>query len=359
MTNQPEAPSTASPAGALISAEIACEGVTRQFSNTTRPAVDHVSFKVTAGDLVVLLGPSGCGKTTLLKMINRLYEPTEGKIWIGGREIHDLPANELRRHIGYVIQQVGLFPHMTIAQNISVVPRLLGWQRARTDERVKSLLEMVGLPQAYLKRYPRQLSGGEQQRIGLARALAADPDILLMDEPFAAVDAINRERLQGELLEIQRKVHKTVLFVTHDVEEAFRLADKIVVMRAGKLVQYGTPLEIVTRPQDEFVQELVGSGNMLRRLSLIDVQSVLDARTSWASKQALAHLSLNDPAVVHPEDDLRSVLSLLLDSHGDTLQVVDRDGRRVGEISLADLRATLVENAPKAQGQVQDGLPGQ
>ncbi len=215
------------------SAGIDLAEVTKRFPNEEHPAVDHVSFQVEPGSLIVLLGPSGCGKTTLLKMINRLYEPTSGQIHIGGTEIHDLPATELRRRIGYVIQQVGLFPHMTIEQNIAVVPRLEGWDRQRIDERINNLLETVGLPRAYRQRYPRQLSGGEQQRVGLARALAADPAILLMDEPFAAIDAITRASLQEELLRIQQKVHKTILFVTHDVEEALRLADKILVMRAG------------------------------------------------------------------------------------------------------------------------------
>jgi osmoprotectant transport system ATP-binding protein len=346
------APSITSENGTLPAAEIVCEGVTKQFINESRPAVDHVSFKVEAGNFVVLLGPSGCGKTTLLKMINRLYEPSDGKIWIGGTEVHDLPATELRRHIGYVIQQVGLFPHMRIDQNVSVVPRLLGWDKAKITARVKYLIDMVGLPQYYLDRYPRQLSGGEQQRIGLVRALAADPPILLMDEPFAAIDAITRECLQEEFLEIQQKVNKTILFVTHDVEEAFRLADKIVVMKTGKLVQYGTPLEIVTQPQDDFVQELVGTSNMLRRLSLVDVQSVLDARAGWSSEQSLAHLHLDGSAVVHPNDDLRSALSTLLNSGADVLKVVDPQGRQVGEINFGDLRAALVEHAPKSQEQV-------
>ncbi|MCL4561616.1 MAG: ABC transporter ATP-binding protein [Chloroflexi bacterium] len=359
--------------GTLPAAEIVCEEVTKQFpiaygkaktpGGAKRPpeeavhlAVDHVSFTVEAGSLVVLLGPSGCGKTTLLKMVNRLYEATSGKIWIGGTEIHDLHATELRRHIGYVIQQVGLFPHMRIADNVSVVPRLLGWERDKTEERVRYLMDLVGLPPAYLARYPRQLSGGEQQRVGLVRALAADPAILLMDEPFAAIDAINRERLQGELLEIQRKVNKTILFVTHDVEEAFRLADQIVVMRSGKLIQYGTPLEIVTRPQNEFVQELVGAQNMLRRLSLIDVRSILEARLSWASENSAASLQTNHLAEIHPEDDLRSTLSLLLDSGGDALRVVDRSGREIGKITFADLRLTLARNAPKIQEKAGDEL---
>lgn len=343
----PAVSSTSNESGVISSAEIVCEDVTRQFPNEPRPAVDHVSFKVAAGDLVVLLGPSGCGKTTLLKMINRLYEPDAGKIWIGKDEIHNLPVNLLRRQIGYAIQQVGLFPHMTISKNISVVPRLLGWGRERIADRSKYLLELVGLPQAYLTRYPRQLSGGEQQRVGLARALAADPAILLMDEPFAAVDAINRDHLQGELLQIHSKLHKTILFVTHDVEEAFRLADKIIIMQAGKLVQYGTPIEIVTRPQNKFVEELVGTSNMLRRLSLFNVQSVLEARSSQSFEQAVSKVGQTGPAVIHPQDDLRSALSMLLNSGGDSLKVVDQHGQPVGQISFNALRAVLVENASK------------
>ena len=208
---------------------------------------------------------------------------------------------------------------------------------------------MVGLPQSYRSRYPRQLSGGEQQRVGLARALAADPAILLMDEPFGAIDAITRENLQGELLSIHRQVHKTVLFVTHDVEEAFRLADKIAIMREGKLVQYATPLEIVTRPQNEFVQELVGTENMVRRLSLIDVGSILAARASWASDQVLRGLQSGHPAVVRPEEDLRTALSCLLDSGADAARVVDAQGQEVGQITFADLRAALAKTASQAQ----------
>ncbi len=349
MTNQALSTPTAAGQQTHSSGEIVCEEVTKIFPREERPAVDQVSFKVEGGSFVVLLGPSGCGKTTLLKMINRLYEPTSGQIRIGGTEVHDLPAVELRRRIGYVIQQVGLFPHMSIERNISVVPNLLGWERTRTGERVSMLLDMVGLPQDYRVKFPRQLSGGEQQRVGLARALAADPAILLMDEPFAAIDAITRDCLQEELLEIHHKVHKTILFVTHDVEEAFRLANKIVIMKAGKLVQYGTPIEIVTRPQNEFVQELVGTRNMLRRLSLINVQSVLNGRASWASGQAIAALRLNSSISVHPEDDLRSVLSLFLDSKADEVQVVDQQNNPIGKITFADLRAALVENAPKQQ----------
>ncbi len=335
-------------------AEIVCEEVSKQFENATRPAVDRVSLTVDAGSVVVLLGPSGCGKTTLLKMVNRLYEPTGGKIRIGGVEVHDLPATELRRRIGYQIQQVGLFPHMNIAMNISVVPRLLGWDKQKITQRSEYLLDMVGLPREYLPRYPRQLSGGEQQRVGLARALAADPSILLMDEPFAAIDAINRACLQDELNEIHRKVKKTILFVTHDVEEAFRLADKIVIMKEGHLVQYGTPLEIVTRPYDAFVEELVGTQNMLRRLSLLNVQAVLDSRgrrkagTLPASAGGLANLSEGSPRV-HAADDLRSALSLLLDSGTEAVPVVDYQERPIDQLSFTDLKAALAAQTAGVQ----------
>jgi len=338
-------------AGGGAAAEIVCEEVSKQFENATRPAVDRVSLTVDAGSVVVLLGPSGCGKTTLLKMVNRLYEPTGGKIRIGGIEVHDLPATELRRRIGYQIQQVGLFPHMNIAMNISVVPRLLGWDKQKIARRSEYLLDMVGLPREYLPRYPRQLSGGEQQRVGLARALAADPSILLMDEPFAAIDAINRACLQDELNEIHRKVKKTILFVTHDVEEAFRLADKIVIMKEGHLVQYGTPLEIVTRPCDAFVEELVGTQNMLRRLSLLNVQAVLDSRggrQTAASLGGLANLPEGSPRV-HVSDDLRSTLSLLLDSGTEIVPVVDYQERPIDQLSFADLKAALAAQTAGAQ----------
>src|SRR5207249_3890471 len=221
---------------------IVFEHVSKRFPAATHPAVDDVSLQVERGSLVVLLGPSGCGKTTLLKMVNRLYEHDSGRILVEGREARSFKVTELRRRIGYVIQSTGLFPHMTVARNIATVPQMLGWDKARIDRRVDELLELVGLPaREYRSRYPIQLSGGQQQRVGLARAMAADPSIMLMDEPFAAIDNITRRRLQDELLGIQRKVRKTILFVTHDVEEALRLADEIAVMREGRVLQYDTP----------------------------------------------------------------------------------------------------------------------
>ncbi len=328
------------------SGEIVFERVSKFFATSTLPAVDQISVKITDGDLVVLLGPSGCGKTTLLKMVNRLYEPDSGKIWIGGKEIHTLPVNELRRQIGYVIQQVGLFPHMTIQKNISVVPHLLGWEEKRINDRLEMLMQLIGLPVSYLPRFPRQLSGGEQQRVGLARALAADPEILLMDEPFAAVDAINRERLQSELIDIHSKLNKTILFVTHDVEEAFRLATKIIVMRAGKLVQYGTPLELVTQPENEFIEELVGSNNILRKLSLVNVNSILKARENQFYNTDRSQPVEKNSAVLNPEDDLRSVVSLLLSSGRDSLPVKDSENHLLGTVGYADLREMLFSNLP-------------
>jgi osmoprotectant transport system ATP-binding protein len=356
MNDHPNLPLNDHPPGGGA-AQIVCEEVSKQFEHSRRLAVDQVSLTVDAGSVVVLLGPSGCGKTTLLKMVNRLYEPTGGKIFIGGIEVHDLPATELRRRIGYQIQQVGLFPHMDIAMNISVVPRLVGWDKHKIAQRSEFLLDMVGLPRDYLPRYPRQLSGGEQQRVGLARAQAADPSILLMDEPFAAIDAINRASLQDELNAIHRKVKKTILFVTHDVEEAFRLADKIAIMKEGRLVQYGTPLEIVTRPHDPFVEELVGTQNMLRRLSLLNVQAVLDARHGRKSEDPLAGANLPPGGAhvplggvrLHPEDDLRSALSLLLDSGTEAIPVVDYQERQIDRLSFADLKSALAAQSAAAR----------
>src|SRR5437868_9045009 len=257
---------------------IVFEHVTRRFPGSVRAAVDEVTLEVPHGHLVVLLGPSGCGKTTLLKMVNRLYEHDSGRILIEGREARSFKVTELRRRIGYVIQSTGLFPHMTVAENVAVVPQMLGWSKARIESRIDELLDLIGLsPQEYRNRYPAQLSGGQQQRVGLARAMAADPSIMLMDEPFAAIDNITRRRLQDELLRIQRVVRKTILFVTHDIEEAIRLADKIAVMREGHVVQYDTPLNILSAPADSFVAELVGAEDVLRRLSLLGVaQAMID-----------------------------------------------------------------------------------
>ncbi|MBA3337412.1 MAG: ABC transporter ATP-binding protein [Chloroflexia bacterium] len=313
--------------------------ITKVFAGASEPAVNRVSLSIEPGEFVVLLGPSGCGKTTLLKMINRIYEPTSGRITIDGINAHALPAPALRRRIGYVIQQTGLFPHMRARDNVAVVPRLLKWDKNRIRHRVNELLDLVGLPSAeFGPRFPAQLSGGEQQRVGLARALAADPTMLLMDEPFGAIDAITRARLQDELRHIHRRFGQTILFVTHDIEEAVRLATKIVVMRAGEVVQFAEPLRIITQPADEFVAELVGAGDVLRRLSLVPV--------SVASRPLQGAVIPGEPAIPHSAS-LRAALSLLLESHVSRLLVHDDDAWPIGQL---DLDAIQEVAAPSSGG---------
>ncbi|GAC1343321.1 MAG: hypothetical protein NVSMB29_15910 [Candidatus Dormibacteria bacterium] len=248
---------------------ITFEGVSKRYG--TAVAVDNLSFEVPSRKFVCLVGPSGCGKTTTLKMINRLIEPSDGRILIDGEDTAARPAPELRRGIGYVIQQVGLFPHLSIAENVGTVPGLLGWERARIRARVEELLDLVGLPaREYGSRLPSELSGGQRQRAGVARALGADPPILLMDEPFSAIDPVTRLRLQDELLRLQRVVRKTIVFVTHDIDEAVKLADLVAIFGAGgRLVQYDTPSDLLARPATPFVEEFLGAGRRLRRLALM------------------------------------------------------------------------------------------
>lgn len=234
--------------------------VVKIFPGAAGNAVDHVSFQVEEGELVTVLGTSGCGKTTLMKMINRLHEPTTGIIEVFGKDIEKEDAVQLRRKIGYVIQQVGLFPHMTVEKNIAVVPEILGWDKSKIDERVTELLELVNLdPDEYRGRYPAQLSGGQQQRVGLARALASKPEIMLLDEPFGAIDAINRTMLQNELLKIHKTLKQTCIFVTHDVTEALKLGTKVIVMNDGKIQQFATPKELIENPANDYVRSLLQS----------------------------------------------------------------------------------------------------
>lgn len=315
---------------------IVFDHVTKTYPGAALPAVDDVSLDVPDGQVVVLLGTSGSGKTTLLKMVNRLYEPTSGRIVVEGVEVHALPVTELRRRIGYVIQQIGLFPHWTVAQNVATVPRLLQWERSRIERRVDDLLELVGLPAAdYRHRYPVQLSGGQQQRVGIARALAADPDILLMDEPFGAVDAITRARLQDEFVTLQESTHKTVLFVTHDVEEALRLADRLVVMDAGHVLQYDTPFNVITQPASPFVAELVGAGHVMRLLRLVTVRHIVQPLPADSRPAG--------DTVLHLDDSVSDALATLLRSAHDVLPVVDMHGQLVGQVSLTDVRTQLRE----------------
>lgn len=257
-------------------ARILLEGVSKLYDGQSVPAVDNVTLEIPAGEIVMLVGPSGCGKTTTMKMINRLIEPTSGRILIGDEDVTHQDPDQLRRRIGYVIQGAGLFPHLTVGDNIALVPRLLKWDKKRTSDRVDELLDLVSLePEKYRDRYPRELSGGQQQRIGVARALAADPPVLLMDEPFGAVDPITRQRLQDELLRLQEELHKTIVFVTHDFDEAVKLGDRIAILQVGsKIVQYDTPEQILANPADDFVSDFVGHGAALKQLTLTRVRDV-------------------------------------------------------------------------------------
>ncbi|HLF26553.1 MAG TPA: ABC transporter ATP-binding protein [Anaerolineae bacterium] len=311
------------------------ESVSKQYPRAARPAVDACSFSVQPGSLTVILGPSGCGKTTLLKLVNRLVEPTSGAIYLDEADIRQIEATLLRRQIGYVIQQAGLFPHMTVAANIAVVPRLLGWTAERIETRVDELLTLIDLPpEEYRRRYPAQLSGGQQQRVGLARALAGDPRIMLMDEPFAAVDAIARANLQDALVQLRRTIRKTILFVTHDVEEALRLADHIVVLREGRIEQADTPFNILTRPANHFVHELIGASDIVRQLSLLGIEQIMEPLPA-------GYTEYDQPAIAF-DSNLRQALSTLLRSGASAVTVM-RDNRPVGIVTLDRLRASARE----------------
>jgi osmoprotectant transport system ATP-binding protein len=296
---------------------IRLDGVTKQYPGHAA-AVDHLSLDIADGDLVMLVGPSGCGKTTTMKMINRLVEPTSGRIFIEGKDVTKSDPVALRRRIGYVIQQVGLFPHRTVADNIGTVPSLLGWDRTRTKTRVGELLELVGLEASYGKRYPSELSGGQRQRVGVARALAADPPVLLMDEPFGAVDPIARDRLQLEFARLQAEVRKTIVFVTHDIEEAVRLGDRIAVLRqGGKLEQYDTPAAILGSPANDFVAQFVGADRGLKRLSVTRISSA----------------DLVHPPVVTVDDTLAGARTALERAGARWAVVLDADGNLHGWIA--------------------------
>jgi osmoprotectant transport system ATP-binding protein len=254
---------------------IRLEDLTKVFPAQDEAAVDDLSLEIYEGEIVVLVGPSGCGKTTTMKMINRIIEPTSGRIFLQGEDVTKVNPDNLRRRIGYVIQQIGLFPHMTIADNIATVPRMLGWEKKRISDRIDELLETVGIDLSYRDRYPKELSGGQRQRIGVARAMAADPPVLLMDEPFGAIDPITRDRLQDEFLRLQQEIRKTIVFVTHDIDEAIKMGDRIAILKQqSRIAQYDTPERILTDPADEFVQDFIGSGPSIKRLSLSRVSEI-------------------------------------------------------------------------------------
>lgn len=364
---------------------ITLEHVSKRYGATV--AVDDLSLEVAQGEVCVLIGPSGCGKTTTLRMINRLIEPTSGRILVNGHDITSVSPEQLRRGLGYAIQSVGLFPHVTVAGNIMTVPRLLGWDRSRMEARVQELLTLVGLdPGEYADKYPRQLSGGEAQRVGVARALAADPPVLLMDEPFGAVDPLTRERLQAEFARIQRELRKSVIFVTHDVDEAIRLADRIALMRDGHLQQYDTPEALLDHPATKFVHDFMGADRALKRLGRVRVSDVMrtevptlqdgsdtatlahrascaesrfiyivDARgrlEGWfdcvalrdgrTAKDAITLVDWRE-AAVRPDTSLKEALSRMLGQGFRSIAVVDGEGRLVGDVALAGIEATMTE----------------
>ena len=358
--------------------------VTKRFPGATADAVHGLSLDVAKGSIVALLGPSGCGKTTTLRMINRMIEPTSGRIEIEGRDVTRSPVAELRRGIGYVIQQVGLFPHHTVARNIAAVPNALRWDKDRTAVRIRELADLVGLEPAMLDRYPDELSGGQQQRVGVARALAADPPVLLMDEPFGAVDPVVRARLQDELLGLQSRVHKTIVLVTHDLDEAIKLADRIALLNVGGVLeQYAAPDDLLRAPANEFVERFVGGDRSIRRLTLATVSDlpfaqgpVVDAGTAsaedaraamaahrsdwfgltgdgvflgWVPRGALesgatlADLPRTVPAAqVAATSTLRTAMEIIMTSDT-SVAVVDDGGKFGGVVTLERIRAALAD----------------
>ncbi|MGH3565003.1 MAG: ABC transporter ATP-binding protein [Pseudonocardia sp.] len=326
-------------------AKIRLDKLTKRFPGQRESAVDELSLEIPEGEIVIFVGPSGCGKTTTMKLINRLIEPSSGRIFLDDEDVTGVDPDRLRRRIGYVIQQIGLFPHMTLAENIATVPKLLQWDKARIAARVDELIATVGMdPDAYRDRYPKQLSGGQRQRIGVARAMSADPDVMLMDEPFGAIDPITRDRLQNEFLRLQAEIKKTIVFVTHDIDEAIKMGDRIAILREGsRIAQYDTPERILVNPADEFVADFIGRGASLKRLSLSRVRDI--ELSSW-------------PTVAH-DDDRAAALRTLKDSKEGCLLVLDAQRRprswvnadhlgRTDHGSLADVGLPLAVVEPRA-----------
>jgi osmoprotectant transport system ATP-binding protein len=326
-----------SPSERRAAAEIVFENVTKRYAGRRETAVTNLSIQVPAGEICVLIGPSGSGKTTAMKMVNRLISITEGDITIEGRSVNGLDVTDLRRGIGYVIQQIGLFPHMSVADNISTVPRLLGWSKQRIRERVAELLELVGLdPDEDARRYPAELSGGQRQRIGVARAMAADPPIMLMDEPFGAIDPITRERLQDDFLRLHQEVQKTVVFVTHDIDEAIKMGDRIAILRpGGVLAQYATPDEILAAPADDFVGSFVGADRGLKRLALRRLE---ECPLEPADATAANGLRIEGTTT------LRDALSRMLTEGATSALVVDEGGTPTGTMTIATVSRLLQES---------------
>lgn len=303
--------------------------IKKKFPHSEVDSVSDVSITINEGDFVTILGTSGSGKTTLLKMTNRIYESTSGDIYFYGENIKNLKVEDYRRKIGYVIQQIGLFPHMTVEQNIATVPKILHWSKEKINARVDELLDLVGLPaENYKKRFPSQLSGGQQQRVGLARAIAADPQVMLMDEPFGAIDAITRQNLQDELIQIQQKLNKTILFVTHDIHEAFKLGNKVIIMDKGQIQQYDTPYNILFHPSNEFVAQLVSSEDIINRLKVLNAETVV---------QPLTHVPTKNDITIKSKEHLDVILAAFFESGSNYLVVVDGENKPIGEITWNQL----------------------
>jgi osmoprotectant transport system ATP-binding protein len=336
------------PSAFAQAAELELRSVTKRYPGTERAAIEELSLTVPAGEVCVLVGPSGSGKTTAMRLINRMIPITGGDILLGGRSVLSRDPRELRREIGYVIQQIGLFPHRTVSENIATVPHLLGWGSERVHSRVQELLELIGLDgEGIAGRYPSQLSGGQRQRVGVARALAADPPLMLMDEPFGAIDPINRGRLQDEFLRLQQQVKKTVVFVTHDIDEAIKMGDRIAILReGGVLAQYDTPDAILAAPADEFVDRFVGADRGIKRLALITLADLgpLGPMNGRAGTERRAGLS--DPVVsrVAVSTPVRDALSALLTNEGRPLVVTAADGSEQGTLTLELLQQRLREH---------------
>ncbi|MEC5322200.1 ABC transporter ATP-binding protein [Aurantimonas sp. A3-2-R12] len=325
---------------------IRLENLTKVFETPNGPivAADRINLDVPRGEICILLGPSGCGKTTALKMINRLIPHTSGKVYIDGEDTDKIDTVELRRRIGYVIQQIGLFPNMTVEENICVVPKLLGWDMTKARKRAAELLELVALdPAQFLKRYPKELSGGQQQRIGVIRGLAADPPVMLMDEPFGAIDPINREIIQDEFLKMQAELNKTIMFVSHDIDEAVKMGDKIAIFRAGKLEQYDNPDNILAHPANEFIAEFVGADRTLKRLRLVTAAEAMDPEAPVVSR----HTTTADAAAIMREREMDFAVVLDAEKRPTgylTIETATQNGGNVAEVT-APLLTTVRENA--------------
>ncbi len=310
--------------------------VKKVYKDGDKPAVNNVNLLLNKGEITIFVGPSGCGKTTMLKMINRIEDPTEGQILLENQPINELDPLKLRRKIGYVIQHVGLFPHQTIKDNVATVLRLNKWPRKEIEARITEMLELVGIPPALHKRLPDELSGGQQQRVGVARALAADPPLMLMDEPFGALDPITRDHLQNEFLKIQQKIRKTIVFVTHDIEEAFKMGDRIVVMRQGKVIQYDTPLNILSQPADDFVSDLTGADRGVRYLNLVPTYKLmLPLADEDVHKENIKALPAE--ARVLSDDSLKDAFNKMVEFGQSVLPVTDNDGQVQGKITVQSI----------------------